>query len=229
MQYESDKIMKNISVNCVIFGFKENDLKVLLMKLASEPCKNQWALPGANILEDEDLNQAAKRVLEERTGVKDIFMEQLATFGDVDRYPLCRIITVGYYALINPEFYHITPGADAIEAKWFNASKVKKLAFDHSRIFSEALKRLKSKVRYEPIGFELLPHKFTLTQLQYLYETILNIQLDKRNFRKKLAGMNLLLKLNEMQRGVPHRAATLYRFDKKVYKKLKEKGFNFEL
>ena len=148
---------------------------------------------------------------------------------NVNRFPLFRVVTVAYFALVKIEDYSPKPGPKASDAQWFPIKKLPKLPFDHNEIISYALRRLKQRVRIRPIGFELLPQKFTLSQLQNLYETILGITLDKRNFRKRILGMGVILQLPEMQKGVPHRAAKLYRFDKRKYDSLKEKGFNFEI
>lgn len=224
-----NNVLQSISIDCVIFGFEETDLKVLLIKRSLEPEVGKWSLPGGFVMEKEALDNAAERVLTELTGVKEIFLDQVKAFGSVNRFPLHRVITIGYYALIKPEFYQLKPGAHASEAKWFSVKEVSDLPFDHFSILKTALLCLQQKVRYEPIGFELLPEKFSLTELQQLYEAILSTQLDKRNFRKKLLKMNLLKPLNETQKNVAHRAARLYKFDQNTYKKLMKKGFIFEL
>jgi 8-oxo-dGTP diphosphatase len=229
MTNSSSKIIKNLSTDCVIFGFDNSQLKVLLIKLAVEPGKGLWALPGSNILQDEDLDSAARRVLKELTGLDNLYMEQFQSFGKVNRFPLFRVITITYFALVKIEDYSPEPGPKVSDAQWFSVNKLPELPFDHKEIIESANKRLKQRVRIKPIGFELLPKKFTLTQIQNLYETILGIKLDIRNFRKKILGLNMLKDLNELQKGVPHRAPKLYKFDKRSYNKLKEKGFNFEL
>ncbi|MBI1938326.1 MAG: NUDIX hydrolase [Ignavibacteriales bacterium] len=228
MAKNSNQIIKNLSTDCVIFGFDNSELKVLVIKLAVEPGKGEWALPGSNILQEENLDIAAKRVLKELTGLDNVYMEQLYTFGDVYRFPLFRVVTVAYFALVKIEDYKPEPGPKVSDAQWFSIKKLPKLPFDHNEIINYALKRLKQRVRIRPIGFELLPLKFTLSQLQNLYETIMDFDMDKRNFRKKILGMNVLVPL-EKQKGVPHRAAKLYRFDKRKYDSLKEKGYNFEI
>jgi 8-oxo-dGTP diphosphatase len=201
-----------------------------LIQRASDPFKGLWAFPGGFLdMEDPTIEFAAKRELEEETGLKNVFMEQLYTFGDEGRDPRGRTISVAYYALIKLSAYLLQAGSDADNAQWFNISEVPPLAFDHARILQTALDRLKGKVRYQPIGFELLAQKFTLSQLQHLYETVLETPLDKRNFRKKILKMELLIPLEERQAGVAHRAAQLYQFDKAKYEALKSKGFNFEL
>jgi len=218
-----------VTVDCVVFGLDEEDLKIILIERGLEPFKGRWALPGGFVHIDESLEAAAMRELREETGVENVFLEQLYTFGDVDRDPRERVISVAYYALVNLSGHKIKAATDARSAAWFSVDDIPKLAFDHNRIFDVALKRLRGKVRYEPIGFELLPEKFTLGQLQRMYEKILEQDIDKRNFRKKILGMELLKELDEVQMDVAHRAARLYKFDERKYRQLKEKGFNFEI
>ncbi len=219
-----------ITVDCVVFGLDEQHiLKVLLVRRNLPPFKGQWALPGGFVRMEETLEEAALRELGEETGVRNIFLEQLYTFGEIHRDPRDRVITVTYYALVNLGEYQLAAATDVEEAAWFAIDRLPPLAFDHETIFQTALKRLKGKLRYEPIGFELLPKKFPLSQLQKLYEIVLGQELDKRNFRKKILKMDLLIELDEKQKDVPHRAARLYQFDEKKYQALKQKGFNFEL
>lgn len=229
MSHQLEKVVENISIDCVIFGFEKGNLEVLLIKRAIEPEKGKWALPGGFILKNEEMDEAGMRILKETSAIENIYMEQLSVFGNVDRYPDRRVFTIGYYALVSPEKYSLHPGIDTTEVSWFKMSELPDLAFDHGKIIAAALKRLRSRVRTKPIGFELLPKKFTLPKLQNLYESILGVILDKRNFRKKLLKMNLLIKLDEKEKGNIKRAANLYRFDKKTYNKLAEKGFSFEL
>jgi 8-oxo-dGTP diphosphatase len=186
-------------------------------------------LPGGWIRYNESTDDAAARLLSDLTGVSHIYLEQLRSFGNVDRYPSKRVITIVYYALVKPENYTLHPGFTAADAQWFKISEVPELPYDHAEILENGLIHLKHKVRHEPIGFNLLPKKFTLLQLQELYEAILEKKLDKPNFRRKLMKMNLLDPCKEKQTDVSHRAANLYRFDKKIYDKLTEKGFTFEL
>ncbi|EAU63260.1 nudix hydrolase [Stigmatella aurantiaca DW4/3-1] len=178
---------------------------------------------------DESLEDAARRELEEEAGIRPSHLEQLYTFGTVGRDPRGRVITVAYFVLVKLSDYRPRAASDAREAAWFSVWDTPKLAFDHAEILSTALQRLKGKVRYQPIGFELLPPKFTLTQLQRLYEVVLERTLDKRNFRKKILAMDLLEELDEVEQDVSHRAARLYRFDHRKYKQLEKAGFNFEL
>ncbi len=218
-----------LSIDCTILGFDEGELKVLLIKRATEPLKDMWALPGGFVGQTESLDDAAKLILEELTGLSNIYLEQLHAFGDVNRYPLGRVISVAYYSLIKIGDYNLKAAANAQEAVWHPISKIPNLVFDHNEILAKALSRIRNDIKYYPIGFELLPKKFTLTELQNLYEVILNTLLDKRNFRKKILSMNLLLSLEEYQRGAPHRAARLFKFDTESYQQLKLKGFMFEL
>lgn len=221
--------VSSISIDCIIFGFDEGELKVLLIKRAKEPLKDGWALPGGFVGQNEDIDVAAKAILEELTGLKKIYMEQLHTFGDVNRYPLARVISIAYSSLVKIGDYELRAADNAKEAVWHPVSKIPALVFDHGQMVEMALDRLKTNVQYHPIGFELLPKKFTLTQLQTLYETVLETTLDKRNFRKKILSMDLLIALDEFQRGAPNRAARLFKFDTQKYKELKAKGFMFEL
>jgi 8-oxo-dGTP diphosphatase len=218
-----------VTVDCVVFGLDEQDLKVLLIQRGEEPFAGAWALPGGFIHMDEDLDDGARRELQEETGVTRVFLEQLYTFGTPGRDPRGRVVTVAYYALVNLRDHGIRAASDARNAAWFAISDLPHLAFDHDRIVETALARLKGKVRYQPIGFELLPPRFTLTELQRLYEKILDTPLDKRNFRKKVLSTGLLVETDEIQQDVAHRAARLYEFDQRKYQKLARRGFHFEI
>jgi len=224
-----DTVIDALSIDCLIFGFKKSELDILLVQHGEGISKGRWALPGGWIRYNESTDAAAARLLSDLTGVSKIYLEQLRSFGDVDRYPNKRVITLAYYALVKPENYTLHPGFTASDAQWFKISEVPNLPYDHNQILDAGLKHLKHKVRHEPIGFNLLPKKFTLLQLLELYEAILEKKLDKPNFRRKLMNMNLLDPCKEKQTDVSHRAANLYRFDKKIYDKLTEKGFTFEL
>lgn len=217
------------TVDNVIFGFDEGDLKVLLIKRGEAPFEEKWALPGYFVYPNEDLDGAAKRVLEELTGLKNVFLEQVKTFGRPDRHPFGRVITVAYFSLIRISNYSIQAASIAQQASWHSISKIKELAFDHKEILDACFERLKLMVKNRPVGFELLPPKFTLTELQHLYEAILETELDKRNFRKKILSMDLLIDLNEVQEGVAHRPARLYQFDRNKYNKFLAEGFTFEV
>lgn len=218
-----------LTVDCVVFGLDEDELRLLLVERDVEPFAGKWALPGGFVEMEETLEEAARRELEEETGITRLYLEQLYTFGEPDRDPRERVVTIAYYALVKLSDHHVRAATDARSAAWFSVADLPALAFDHDHIVQVALARLQGKVRYEPIGFELLSKKFTLSQLQKLYEVILERELDKRNFRKKILGMDLLIELEEVQQGVAHRAARLYRFDEKKYERLKKDGFNFEI
>ena len=229
MSHTEKDIIQNLSIDCVVFGFENSRMEVLLIKRKREPEKDKWALPGGFILKNESLDSAAVRILEETSNVKNIYLEQVHTFGEVDRYPTRRVITIAYYALIDPDKHSLKPGIDTTDVQWFPINNLPETPFDHKTILNTALDKLRKQVRTEPVGFELLPKKFTLTQLQMLYESILGMKMDKRNFRKKILGLKILIALEEHQKSVAHRAARLYKFDTKRYKTLSEQGFNFEL
>lgn len=221
-----------VTVDCVVFGMdlEARDLRVLLIQRDREPFAGRWALPGGYVHIDESLEQAARRELAEEANLREIYLEQLYTFGEVDRDPRGRIITVAYYALVKLSNYQVHGSTDARDAAWFSAEEFfTPLAFDHDQIVAVARARLRNKVRYEPIGFELLPPKFTLTQLQSLYEIVLGTTLDKRNFRKKILSLGLLVPLDEIEKDVMHRAARLYRFDKRTYQQKQRQGFHFQI
>ncbi len=217
------------TVDNVIFGFDDTDLKVLLIKRGAEPYEGDWALPGHFVRQDEDLLSAAQRVLEELTSISNVYLEQVKTFGALDRHPHGRVITVAYYSLIKIADYDVNASSFAQKAKWHSISKLKKLAFDHSEILDACFQLLKRRIRRRPVGFELLPPKFTLTALQHLYEAILETELDKRNFRKKILSMNLLVDIGEVQAGVAHRPARLYKFDQNKYHTFVAGGYIFDL
>ena len=204
-------------------------MKVLLIRRDLPPFEDKWALPGGFVRLDETLDEAARRELQEETSLERVFLEQLYTFGGIDRDPRERVITVAYYALVRLSDHRVQAATDARDAVWFAMDDLPPLAFDHDQILETAHQRLQGKVRYQPIGFELLPPKFTLTQLQKLYEIVLGRVLDKRNFRKKIQGMGILEELDEVEKDVAHRAARLYRFDKKEYGRMVKQGFHFEI
>lgn len=218
-----------LTVDCVVFGLDKDELKILLIERAQEPFKGTWAIPGGFVDMNETPEEAAVRELHEETGLKDIYLEQLYTFGAVNRDPRERVVSVAHYALVNIEGKDIQAASDAKNAAWFSLTDTPRLAFDHEEILQVALDRLRGKVVYQPIGFELLPPKFPLSQLQRLYEIILEKEIDKRNFRKKILKMDILIELDEIQKDVKHRAARLYSFDNKKYQKLLKQGFVFEI
>lgn len=221
-------ILPDISIDCLVFGLDNGRLNVLLAQHRDGIRQGQWALPGGHIGSIEDLDNAASRILQDVTGAQDLFLEQLRAFGRADRFPNGRVITIAYYALVKQEEYKLAAGGPASDVKWWDIHDVPELVYDHSDILAHGLKSLRHKVRHEPIGFNLLPEKFTLLQLQELYESILDVSLDKPNFRRKMMNMKLLVDCNEKQQNVAHRAAALYRFDQSVYTALAEQGFSFE-
>ena len=218
-----------VTVDAVVFGLDEGELKLLLIERGLEPYAGCWALPGGFIKMDEDLEASALRELEEETGVRDVYFEQLGTYGNVGRDPRERVISVAYVALANLYDHNVKADTDANEAAWFELSDLPELAFDHAQIVADGIARLRAKVRYQPIGFELLPAKFTLSMLQAMYAKILDRELDKRNFRKKILAMDILEDTNEVETDVAHRAARLYRFDHEKYQRRVATGFNFEV
>ena len=218
-----------LTVDCVVFGLDDEELKVLLIERGGEPFAGAWALPGGFVEMDEALDVAAGRELSEETGLGKVFLEQLFTFGDPGRDPRGHTVSVAYYALVHIRDHRVRAATDARDVNWFAVADPPPLAFDHGKILEMAHGRLKGKVRYQPVGFELLPKRFTLRQLQHLYETILQRTFDKRNFRRKVMSMGFVEETGEIQRDVTHRAARLYHFNEKKYKKLSQSGYLFEL
>jgi len=206
----------SVTVDIIIFTIKENDLKVLLVKRNIVPFKDVWALPGGFVLKNESLEEAARRELYEETGVKDLYLEQLYSFGEVDRDPRERVITISYFALINSDDVGIRASTDVSDVKWFSAYKHPVLAFDHKKILDYGLKRLQWKLEYTTIGFVLLPKKFTLGELQNIYEVVFNKSFDKRNFRKKVISLDIIEATKDLTKHVSHRPARLYTFKKKI-------------
>jgi 8-oxo-dGTP diphosphatase len=229
MVYQYEFPRPALTVDCVVFGLDDQDLKVLLIQRDLEPFAGKWALPGGFVHEQETLEEAARRELAEETGLNRVFLEQLYTFGDPGRDPRERVVTVAYYALVNIRDHKVRASTDARNAAWFAVTDPPSLAFDHDLILETARQRLRGKLSYQPIGFELLPRKFTLSQLQRLYEIILEKPVDKRNFRRKILGMGLLRETEEIEQDVAHRAARLYSFDEAKYRRLAKQGFLFEI
>jgi 8-oxo-dGTP diphosphatase len=231
MSYTYEYPRPALTVDCIVFGLdlEDKDLKVLLIRRALDPFKGKWALPGGFVHVNETIDDAALRELREETGVGRVYLEQLYTFGTIDRDPRERVVSVAYYALVKLTEHQVQAATDATDAAWFGIHDIPKLAFDHESILDVAVERLRGKVRYQPIGFELLPQKFTLTQLQTLHEIVLERELDKRNFRKRLLAMDILTELDEVEQDVSHRAARLYQFDQRKYRKRVKEGFDFQL
>ena len=204
---------QRVTVDTVIFTIRDNELQVLLVRRAIAPYKGRWAIPGGFVLANESLDDAARRELREETGVGDVWLEQLYTFGDPKRDPRGRVVTVAYFALVSPDRAPLLAGSDAAEARWWPATNPPHpLAFDHQHILSVALERLRGKLSYTNIGFELLPQKFTLSQLQRVHEAILGETLDKRNFRKRVDALGVVRPLNESMRDGTGRPAQLFTF-----------------
>ena len=216
----------SVTADCVIFGFDGVSIKVLLIQRGIEPFKGKWAFPGGFMKIDETAEECARRELEEETGLKNASIEQFHTFSDVNRDPRERVITVAHYALV--KLSEVKGGDDAASARWFAMDEIPGLAFDHDRILRMAVNRLKERICFEPIGFELLPEKFTLKQLQNLYEAILDVRFDRSNFAKKMLHFNILTQQDETVWPTPKREAYLYRFNEESYNELKQKGFRLE-
>lgn len=228
IQSEVEHINKiALSVDCVIFGFDENKLKVLLIRSDLKKYSGKWSLLGDLVFPNEDLDAAAYRILKQRTGLSDVYLEQVHTFGQVNRHPAGRVVTVAYCSLINVQHYKLNILDN--ELHWHDVKSVTDLAFDHQQIFDTCLKQLQKRVQEHPLGFNLLPKKFSLRELQNLYEAILEIKMDRRNFRKKFFSMDFLIDLKEMEQNVPHRPGKLYRFNFDKYEKKKKKmvGIDF--
>ena len=218
-----------VTVDCVVFGLDEGDLKVLLIQRDQDPYQGAWAIPGGFVGIDEDLEAAARRELEEETAVRDLYLEQLYTFGAPNRDPRERVITVAYFAIVKLCEHPVTAATDARNAAWFEVDDLPELAFDHKEILNTAVARLRAKIRYDPIVFAFLPEKFTLRQVQERYERILGTVLDKRNFRRKLHATGVAVPLDEVESDVPHRSARLYRFDRERYEQLRDQGYEWTL
>lgn len=216
----------SVTTDCVIFGYDGRDLKILLVQRGIQPFKGMWAFPGGYLQMDEDAIDGAKRELKEETGLEDAFIEQFKTFSAVDRDPRGRVITIAHLALV--KISEVRGADDAADARWFSLSEVPQLAFDHDMILREAMAVLKQKIHFEPIGFELLPEVFTMPQLQNLYESILDVRFDRRNFANKILKLGILEDTGERPRDASSRVPVRYRFNKEKYSQLKSKGFRLE-
>lgn len=217
------------SVDCVVYGYDEEGLKILLIERGAEPYKGDLALPGDLVYPTEDLDTAAHRVLKDLTGLENMYLGQLHAFGEVQRHPLGRVITVAYTSLVRISDFSPEASSWAEQARWILVKDLPALAFDHGSIVAAATAELRKRFRTEPLSFELLPDKFTLTGLQQVYEAVLDAQFDKGNFRKKILSMDVLSDLNEMQRNVSHRPAKLFEFDRERYQEKATEGFSFVL
>jgi len=216
----------SVTTDCVIFGFDGNSLKVLLIERGIEPYKGQWAFPGGFLNPEETAEEGALRELREETGLEAAYIDQFHTYTDPKRDPRDRVITIAYYALVRIQ--EVKGGDDAAKARWFSLDEVPQLAFDHDRILRDAMKELRERIHFEPIGFELLPEKFTMKDLQMMYEAILDVKFDKRNFSKKMMHYELLNQLDETVWPTAKREAVLYSFNKENYELFKKKGFQLE-
>lgn len=219
-----------LAVDAVVFGYDPKDgISVLLIKRKYDPFQGKWAIPGGLVLENESLEKAVERELEEETGVKVDYLEQLYTFGEVNRDPRNRVVAVAYYGLVKKSDFHLYASTDAEDAKWFNWDELPSVAFDHAEILDTAIKRLRGKIRYEPIGFELLDDKFPFSDLHKLYQAILGVDLDRRNFKKKFLQLDLLTELDEKISEGKGRPGSLFRFNDDRYFQMKKEGINFQI
>jgi 8-oxo-dGTP diphosphatase len=219
-QLKSDGTI-GVSVDCVIFGFDENELKVLLIKSDLDKFEGKWSLLGDLVNNHEDLNEAAYRILKERTGMDDVYLEEVKAFGEVGRHPAARVVTIAYCSLINVQHHQLKIHDN--ELHWHRVSSISNMAFDHKKILDMCYEWLQKRIQEHPLGFSLLPKKFSLRELQNLYEAILGVKLDRRNFRKKFFSMDLLEDTQEYEADVPHRPGKLYKFSYDKYKKKERK------
>ena len=225
-QLESDGII-GISVDCVIFGFDENELKVLLIKSDLKKFESKWSLLGDLVNNHEDLENAAYRILKERTGLDDVYLEQVRSFGEVGRHPAARVVTIAYCSLINIQHHKLKIHDNELD--WHSVRTLSEMAFDHQKILDTCHEWLQKRIQEHPLGFSLLPKQFSLRELQNLYEAILDVKLDRRNFRKKFFSMDLLEDTQEYESDVPHRPGKLYKFNyDKYHRKERKKWFGID-
>ncbi len=222
--------MIRLAVDAVVFGYDPKEgISVLLIQRKYSPFKGEWAIPGGLVLENESLEEAVERELNEETGVQLDYLEQLYTFGKVDRDPRNRVVSVAYYGLVKKSDYQLYASTDATDAKWFYWDKLPELAFDHTIILETAINRLRSKIRYKPIGFELLDEKFLFSDLHKLYESVLGKEIDRRNFKKKISQLGILTELKEKVSDGRGRPGSLFTFNEEEYTRFNENGFVFEI
>lgn len=229
MPFTYDYPRPALTVDAVVFGLDQDELKILLIQRAGEPFQGQWAFPGGFVDIDETTDHAVLRELQEETGIENVFLEQLYTFSSIERDPRERVVSVAYFALVDPAGIKMAASSDAKDVRWFAIDDTPELAFDHQEILKVALDRLRAKIRYEPIGFELLPEEFVMSQILKLYQNALRKPIDKRNFVRKIKKLGILTDLNKKRQSGAHRPASIYTFDKETYQKLKESGIDFEL
>lgn len=230
MQNKSSVI--KVAVDAIVFGYSKQDgVSVLLIQRKYEPYKNSWAIPGGFVLENESLEEAVKRELVEETGITVNYLEQLYTFGEPKRDPRQRIIAVAYFGLVKASQYQeLKASTDAENAKWFSIKKLPALAFDHKQILQVAIERLRAKVRYQPVGFELLDKKFPFSDLEKLYTALLDKEINRRNFSKKILSFDFLEETGELSKSEGKgRPSKMYQFNQKRYKELLKEGFHFEI
>jgi ADP-ribose pyrophosphatase YjhB (NUDIX family) len=227
-QYYSEYPRFHVALDCIIFGFDEGELKLLIHKRRMEPARGQWSLFGGFLKEGESLDEGANRILHELTGLEKIYMEQFQTYGEINRDPAGRVISVAYYALI-PAHKYSDSYSKRYGATWVSLTNMPALIMDHEDMVDKGLKRLRRRASTQPIGFELLPREFTMPQLQAFYEAIFQAKLDKRNFRKKILSLDVFLKLDQKDMSNSRKGAYLYRFDRKKYKRLVDGGYSFTI
>ena len=228
----AEKLSIKVTVDAIVFGYSKTDgVSVLLIKRKYPPYKNLWAIPGGFVAEAESLEEAVRRELREETGIEVNYLEQLYTFGDPDRDPRCRIVSVAYFALVKSSRYQqLKASTDAEDAGWFNIKTLPRLAFDHTHILHTAIERLRSKIRYQPIGFELLDKKFPFADLEKLYTALLDRDIDRRNFAKKFLALHVLDETDELAKTEGKgRPSKMYQFNQKRYQQLVKEGINFEI
>jgi 8-oxo-dGTP diphosphatase len=219
-----------VSVDAVVFGYdQENGISVLLIKRKNEPFQKMWALPGGLVLNQESLDHAVTRELKEEAGIDVNYLEQLFTFGAPDRDPRNHAISISYFGLVRPQDFQLAAQTDAEDVGWYNIKKLPRLAFDHRKIIDAAIKRLRGKITYEPVGFELLDKEFPFSDLEKLYQTLLDQKIDRRNFKKKIMSLEILEETETVIQRKSGRPARLYKFNKKKYFELKDKGYNFDI
>ncbi|PIB37531.1 NUDIX hydrolase [Reichenbachiella sp. 5M10] len=218
-----------LTVDAVVFGYEDGLVSVLLVKRKYEPYQGAWALPGGFVKSEESLESAVQRELQEETGVKINYLEQLYTFGEPTRDPRGRVVSVAYFGLIRPDAFRIAADTDAEEVQWFDINDLPNIAFDHAKVLLTAISRLQGKMIYEPIGFELLDQKFSFSDLEKLYSSLLGVELDRRNFRKKIQSFGILDELNETASKSTGRPAKLFQFNQKRYFELKKEGILFDI
>ena len=228
------KLTQNISlaVDAIVFGYsKEQGVSILLIKRKYPPFKGDWAIPGGFVLDSESLEEAVERELLEETGIKINYLEQLYTFGKPNRDPRQRIVSVAYFGLVkSTQFEKLNASTDAEEAQWFNIKNLPKLAFDHANILTIAIERIRNKIKYQPIGFELLDKKFPFSDLEHVYAILLDREIDRRNFKKKIQKLGILEELNEkVKSSGAGRPGNLFQFNKKRYQELLKSGMHFEI